>query len=601
MVGGFIVVTSPLQASPIAPDAAAARLVIDAERLRLFNRQVVRVPVGVLFATGFVGYMMVPHVGPGLAWGWAGAAWGVFCVRALASAVLLARPPAGARIAVWIRWLTVGATVSGVVAGSAVIVFFSAPPLEWAILTMVLCAWSAAGIAVSVALPAAFYGLVTFFLVPLAVGWVVSAMPLRLPVAGLILFFLFYLVIFARDGSQLVERALRVGFENEELARQLRLSEAEARAARERAEDANRAKSRFLAAASHDLRQPLHSLTLLLDHAVRTSEEPRINQTLRQAARSAESLHELFTGLLDLSRLDAGSVAPEIKSLSLRKVLERIDNDYRPLAQGKGLAFECDHSTAWVSSDAVMLDRILRNLLDNAVKYTEAGRIAVQVEERGPEIHVTVRDSGVGIDAADRERIFEEYYQARNPARDRARGMGLGLAIVKRLCDLLGHRIHLQSEPGRGSAFTVLLPRGDPPPAPTDGDPLDVVRSHDALRGLLVVLIEDAPDVIEAMRTVLDDWGCELIADVDADSAIAQLRARGRAPDAIVADWRLGGRENGLQAVERLHGQFGAVHAAIVTGEIDPTAIAVPAHMAVAVMRKPLRSSDLRDWLLQRA
>jgi len=282
-------------------------------------------------------------------------------------------------------------------------------------------------------------------------------------------------------------------------------------------------------------------------------------------------------------------------------VLERIDNDYRPLAQGKGLAFECDHSTAWVSSDAVMLDRILRNLLDNAVKYTEAGRIAVQVEERGPEIHVTVRDSGVGIDAADRERIFEEYYQARNPARDRARGMGLGLAIVKRLCDLLGHRIHLQSEPGRGSAFTVLLPRGDPPPAPTDGDPLDVVRSHDALRGLLVVLIEDAPDVIEAMRTVLDDWGCELIADVDADSAIAQLRARGRAPDAIVADWRLGGRENGLQAVERLHGQFGAVHAAIVTGEIDPTAIAVPAHMAVAVMRKPLRSSDLRDWLLQRA
>jgi two-component system, sensor histidine kinase len=107
--------------------------------------------------------------------------------------------------------------------------------------------------------------------------------------------------------------------------------------------------------------------------------------------------------------------------------------------------------------------------------------------------------------------------------------------------------------------------------------------------------------VIEAMRTVLDDWGCELIADVDADSAIAQLHARGRAPDAIVADWRLGGRENGLQAVERLHGQFGAVHAAIVTGEIDPTAIAVPAHMAVAVMRKPLRSSDLRDWLLQRA
>jgi two-component system, sensor histidine kinase len=572
---------------------------IDAERLRLLCRQTVRAPIGVLVAAGFVAAIMAPHVGAFAAWGWAAAAIGLWTLRAAVAATLLAKPPAAARTRRWIDVMIAAATLSGAVAGTSVLVFFGAPPLEWVLMTMVLCAWSAGGVAVSAAVPAAFYGLVTLFLTPLALGWLASDMPLRVPVAAMIVFFLFYLIVYARDGAALVARALRVGFENEELARQLRLSEAEARAARQRAEEANRAKSSFLAAASHDLRQPLHSLTLLLDHAVRTSEEPKVMQTLRQAARSAESLHELFTGLLDLSRLDAGSLAPEIKPLSLRKVLERIDNDYRALAHGKGLAFDCGHSTAWALSDAVMLDRILRNLLDNAVKYTDAGRIAVQVEELGSELRVTVRDSGVGIAAADRERIFEEYFQARNPARDRARGMGLGLAIVKRLCDLLGHAIHVQSDPGQGSAFTVVLPRGEPPPAPADE--ADARPSHDALHGRLVVLLEDSADVIEAMRTVLADWGCELIADVDADGAIAQLRARGRAPDAIVADWRLGGSENGLQAIQRLHAHFGAVHAALVTGEIDAAAIDVPARMAVSVMRKPLRSSELRDWLLQRA
>ncbi|HET9206246.1 MAG TPA: ATP-binding protein [Burkholderiaceae bacterium] len=579
-------------------DAGSA---IDAERLRLLCRQTVRAPIGVLVAAGFVAAIMAPHVGAPAAWGWAAAAIGLWTLRAAVAARLLVKPPPAHRTPRWIQLMVAAATLSGAVAGASVVVFSGAPPLEWVLMTMVLCAWSAGGVAVSAAVPAAFYGLVTLFLTPLALGWLASDLPLRLPVAAMIVFFLFYLIVYARDGAALVARALRVGFENEELARQLRSSEAEARAARQRAEEANRAKSRFLAAASHDLRQPLHSLTLLLDHAVRTSEEPKIAQTLRQAARSAESLHELFTGLLDLSRLDAGSLAPEVKPLSLNKVLERIDNDYRPLAQGKGLAFECGHSTAWVSSDAVMLDRILRNLLDNAVKYTDAGRIALQIDEPGADVRIVVRDSGIGIDAADRERIFEEYYQSRNPARDRAHGIGLGLAIVKRLCDLLGHRIQVESEPGHGSVFTVVLPRAEPPATAADDDGIGAPPSHDALRGRLVVVIEDAPDVIDAMRTVLSDWGCDIVVDADAAGAIAQLRDRGRRPDAIVADWRLGGSENGLQAIERLHAQFGSVHAALVTGEIDAAAIDVPVHMAVALMRKPLRSSDLRDWLLQRA
>ena len=578
-----------------------AQLAIDAERVRLANRQVVRAPPGVLFAAGFIGYMMAPHAGPGLAWGWAGAAVGIWVLRALVSAALLACPPAPRHMRAWIRYLTVSTTASGMVAGSAVLFFFGAPPLEWAIMTMVLCAWAAAGIAVSGAVPAAFVGLVTAFLVPLALAWSVSTMPLRLPVAGLIVFFLFYLLVFARDGAALMARALRVGFDNEELAQRLRVREAEAQAARERAEEANRTKSRFLAAASHDLRQPLHSLTLLLDHALHTADDPKIGATLRQAARSADSLGRLLDGLLDLSRLDAGGLTPDIRPVSLQVLSRRLENDFRSLAMDKGLALDCASPDIWVLSDAAMLERVLRNLIDNAVKYTPAGRIELRVEDAdagGTQVRVSVIDTGIGIDPADREHIFEEYYQVRNPARRRAQGSGLGLAIVKRMCELLGHPMEVESAPGKGSRFSVTLARCEPPADHAGGEGAPRQATFAALRDMVVVVIDDDEEVGEAMRTLLHSWGCRPVIAADSAAAIAQLEAARRGADAILADWRLSGAENGMQAIERLDARFGERPAAIVTGEIDTTGLGNTTRRAVSVMQKPLRSSEIGNWLL---
>ncbi len=599
------IVSAPSRPDPEAPDATAGRRAIDAERLRLFNRQVVRAPVGVLFAAVFIGHMMAPHVGAGTAWGWASVAAGIWIVRALVSAALLAHPPQ--QLGGWIRFLAVSSTASGVVAGSAAILFFRAPPLEWAMLTMVLCAWCAAGIAISATLPTAFYGLATCFLAPLAAAWVVSEMPLRVPVAGLILFFLFYLIVFARDGSQLMERALRAGFENEELARRLHVREAEAQAARARAEEASLAKSRFLAAASHDLRQPLHSLSLLLDHAVHTSTDPQVEHILQQATRSADSLGRLFTGLLDLSRLDAGSLTAVVRPVSLKALLRWLENDFRSLAQEKGLALDCDTPDAWVCSDPAMLERMLRNLLHNAVKYTEAGRIELRAVTAELEVRLSVHDTGIGIAPADRDRIFEEYFQVRNPARDRSRGVGLGLAIVKRMGQLLGHAIEVETEPGRGSTFTVTVPRCEPPGSLAASprasslaaeDAATPQASLDALRGTVVVVIEDDADVSEAMATLLRDWGCQAVVAGGSAGAIAQLDAAGLAPDAILADWRLGGDENGLQAIERLNARFGERPAAIVTGEISPADLQVPRQMSVSVLQKPVRAREISTWLL---
>ena len=209
-----------------------------------------------------------------------------------------------------------------------------------------------------------------------------------------------------------------------------------------------------------------------------------------------------------------------------------------------------------------------------------------------------MRDTGIGIDHADRELIFEEYYQARNPARDRTQGIGLGLAIVKRLCDLLGHAIEVDSASGRGSTFRITLPTCESPAVGEDDEAPLSADSLEELRGMVVVVIEDDADVSEAMRTLLEDWGCRPVVASDSAAAIALLESEKLVPDAILADWRLAGAENGLQAIERLGTRFGDKPAAIVTGEINPADLRVPEHLSVVLMQKPVRAREISEWLL---
>jgi signal transduction histidine kinase len=584
--------------SAVAAADTAADVRLDAERLRLVCRAVVRTPLGVLPASAFIAYIMAPYVGPRVAWGWMVAVLAIWSGRAAICAVLLRRPPAAERIGFWIRFQIGAAMVGGIAGGAAAVLFRPVPELESAYLTMVFCGWCAAGLAVSAAVPAAFYGFVTFFVGPLALSWAMSGHADGVLVAILLALFMFLLITYARDNAQLVARALLVGFENEELARSLRSRQAEAQAARERAEAANLSKSAFLAAASHDLRQPLHALSLLLSALQEKTREPEAVELLKKITTSADSLDSLFRGLLDLSRLDAGSVRPQLKPVALGPLLRRMENDFRPLAAAKTLAFACAASEAWVTSDAEMLERVLRNLLDNAVKYTARGRIDIAMAEAPGRLSVAVRDTGAGIEAKHRARIFEEYYQIRNPERDRTQGIGLGLAIVKRMCDLLGHAIRVESEPGKGSSFEVRLSRCAAPQARPQAEERPAGRSVESLRGLVVVVIEDDAEVREAMRALLEGWQCRAIICAGAAQALAELERHGLQPDAVLADYRLAGSENGLQAIARIYERYGEMPAAIVTGEINAGDLEIPDSMPAIVMQKPLRASDLRDWLL---
>jgi two-component system, sensor histidine kinase len=579
-------------------DHAAASVKLDAERLLLVCRAMVRTPLGVLPASAFVAYTMAPHVGAWRAWGWMAVVLAIWSVRAAICGLLLRHPPPLDRIRFWIRYIIVSGAVSGMAGGSAAVLFSSAPQLESAFLTMVICGWSAAGLAVSGAVPAAFYGFIVFFLTPITLTWAFSGDQTGLLVATLLVLFLVLLITHARDSAELVGRALRVGYENEELARRLRAREAEAQAARERAEAANLSKSMFLAAASHDLRQPLHALSLLLFSLQERMRDPEVTDLLKKMATSADSLDSLFKGLLDLSRLDAGSVTPQLQAVALDQLLRRLENDFRPLAEAKGLQFNCAASDAWVESDAEMLERVLRNLLDNAVKYTERGRIDFHLEEEPHVIRMMICDTGIGIDVVHRERVFEEYFQIRNPARNRSQGIGLGLAIVKRMCDLLGHSIRVHSEPGQGSTFEVTLPRGAAPASGTRESERSGAPSMESLRGLVVVVVEDDVEVREAMRTLLEGWQCRPVVGASGEEVLDQLESQRLRPDAVVADHRLAGPESGLGVISNLCRRYGDIPAAIATGEIDPAELKVPEDMSVVIMQKPVRASDIRDWLL---
>jgi signal transduction histidine kinase len=333
-----------------------------------------------------------------------------------------------------------------------------------------------------------------------------------------------------------------------------------------RAEEASLEKTRFLAAASHDLRQPLHAVGIFASTLAEQVRDPAARDTVEKLETSVAALRDMMTKLLDLSRLDAGAVQPEISSFDVEPLLLRLADEFRDAAARKGLALRTETAPAVVESDPLLLARIVSNLLSNAVRYTEAGQVALRTRRRGSRLQIEVEDTGPGIAEDQRRQVFEEF--VRLQGRKAEDGLGLGLSIVERLSKLLGHEVELHSEVGRGSSFRVAVPLGERPQAAEAAAPVAAVSS--ALAGRLLVLVDDDVAVLEAMRDLLRGWGCEVVPAFDAADACAALAARGRAPDAIIADYRLRGDETGLDAIEAIRARAGrAVRAVVITGETD--------------------------------
>ena len=332
---------------------------------------------------------------------------------------------------------------------------------------------------------------------------------------------------------------------------------------------ANEAKTRFLAAASHDLRQPIHALALFVGQLRAVKLPGDAVSLVEKVERSVEALKELLEALLDLSKLDAGAVAAETRALALNNLLSRLASQFAPMAEAKGLALTLVPTTLWVRSDPLLLERIFLNLISNALRYTDQGRILIGCRRRGEKVEVIVADTGIGIDPIHLPNVFQEFYRATSGNRGMDNGHGLGLAIVKRLAQLLDHRVSIASKLGRGTVVRVLVSRAEPQ------EPAIVPEAliGESLRGTRVLIVDDEALVRDAIQGLLIHWGCEVITAERGDEALELARAR--RPDVVLCDLRLADGESGIDVVNRLRREFGSgVACAFVTGEMAPERIA---------------------------
>ena len=303
---------------------------------------------------------------------------------------------------------------------------------------------------------------------------------------------------------------MRCALRTFDLIQELRSQTLAAEQAREAAEEANVAKSRFLAAAGHDLRQPLHALGFFVDALQEQSLPPDGRVVVNNIRRSVDAMEDLFNSLLDVSRLDAGIVRPRIATIALAPLMERVRLEYDPVAPQKDLSLIVARNSLFVRSDPVLLERIMRNLVANAVRYTDRGRVILGARRDAHSVRIEVWDSGRGIPKDKHREIFQEFRQLDNPQRDRRKGLGLGLAIVERLVKLLDHPLELRSQLGKGSVFAVTVPRGrreEFVPGEADGQ---IVVDRDVANSLILV-VDDEPDVRDSMLALLGRWRCEVV------------------------------------------------------------------------------------------
>ncbi|MBX3159065.1 MAG: hybrid sensor histidine kinase/response regulator [Deltaproteobacteria bacterium] len=399
---------------------------------------------------------------------------------------------------------------------------------------------------------------------------------------------------FARVANRTLVESFRLRAAKDQLVADLLHEKERALAAQHRAELAVLAKSRFLAAASHDLRQPAHALGLYVGALrQRVSADPALVQLTERIDASTHALEELLDGILDISRLDADALRPEVAAFPLEAILRRVVDELADTAAEKGVELRLAPTTMWVRSDARLLERMLRNLVGNAVRYTDRGKVLVGVRAGSTAARVCVWDQGCGIASVHHEEIFEEFRQLHNPERDRARGLGLGLAIVRRIGNLLGHAVAVRSTVGRGSCFSIELPVCEPAPASA----MPRAAAAPDLAGVTVLVIDDEGLAREALAALVSGWGCHTVLAGSGAEAVRAIAGESRI-DAIVADWRLRDEETGCAAVSAVRAALGAqVPALVVTGDTTEERIREVQASGLPLAHKPVPPAELRALL----
>ncbi|MCW2238717.1 MASE1 domain-containing protein [Azospirillum canadense] len=364
--------------------------------------------------------------------------------------------------------------------------------------------------------------------------------------------------------------------------------------ARRVAEAANQSKSLFLASASHDLRQPLNALSLFHGVLSARPHEPEERTLLSKMRDALDALVEMFNGLLDVSKLELGVTEVVHGTFPLQSVLDRLESEYTGVAEGKGVALRVVPCSLVVRSEPVLLERILRNFVANAIIHAHGGRVLIGARRWRDQLRIDVIDNGVGFDPELKDRLFDELYQIGNPERRRAKGHGLGLAIVKKAAGLLGHPLDVASLPGRGARFSILVPVAG---RTRNRRAMAAKRVQEApVLNCTVLVVEDDPGVMNAMETALTSLGCTVLEAGCGRSALDMLDD-GRRPDVVIADYRLPGELDGIETVARIRQRIGPVPACVISGDVAKPIRDQATREVGAFFSKPVRPNELHQFL----
>ena len=444
------------------------------------------------------------------------------------------------------------------------------------------------------------------FLTQIGLYWWVGGVQYQSISLGMTLL-IFSQLMFARNINRGMVASAKLGLQNIKLVAQLEEKTAAA-------EKANRAKTMFLAAASHDLRQPVYALTLFIDALDSSGLNPTQKGMLRHARAANQASSDMLKTLLDFSRVDAGAVNPQMMPVALASLLQQMNEEFGPQAYQKCLLYRTRATTAWVHSDAQIIALILRNLISNALRYTASGGVLVGVRQRVDTLALQVWDTGIGIAPDKHTAVFEEFMQLGNPERDQRKGLGMGLAIAAGLARSLKGRITLASRPGRGSVFSLVLPlkkveivafarcsQAEVEFA-INSEPLPLAATPPrSLQGITVLVVDDEETVCAGVQAVVQGWGCKVLMAEGLEDALKRVSEQ--RPDVLITDYRLRDGLTGGEVIRVLRQKLGdqagrSLPSIIITGDTHPARLTEAQSHGTLLLHKPIGAGDLRDALL---
>jgi signal transduction histidine kinase/CheY-like chemotaxis protein len=393
-------------------------------------------------------------------------------------------------------------------------------------------------------------------------------------------------VLFALNSRRFVYSSVETSLKNKELVEQLKVKQ-------QLADQAAKDKSRFFASASHDLRQPLHALGLFVETLGEKTKDDEDKALIKNINQATSALQELFNALLDISRLDAGAVDVNKENFLINDILVQINSEFQTLANKKGLQLVTQESNAAIYSDKILTERILRNLIGNAIKYTTEGSVNINVKKEENKIFIEIVDTGIGIPEEEQKNIFSEFYQINNPERDRSKGLGLGLAIVKRLTDLLSLKLNVENSDVKGTKFMIEFPAGDAEEISQEiTETKKVLNNFDGMNALV---IDDEKDILEGMNIILSKWGFNVTL-TDSIASATDLIEEGTIPDIILSDLRLRHNTTGIEAIQKIRTlSKNNIPALLISGDTDPERIKEAQAAGIILLHKPIKPALLKS------